>query len=327
MTITINENTINNKIFTKLPNDLFYKRENGVLKNGDIYNLTNNKHDDKLINILAYLSINKNMKNICGTSVEHIILACKMKPNANKGKSNDKVKQSIQYLIDNKYINLDIDITASKVKDCIMFSPFNVKGEFSMLYEDDYNLIMNYKDNKVSNTKLLTLFAYINQSIHKPEKNNGGIGQARVAFCGYNNISERIGLGSNTITKYNEILEKELNLITIFNAGRYIIKNKKIKKSIQLSNVYTLNRNGSMEEEFLQWKIDYKKQFPDRKIVKNLTMKERKFYGVMGSLIKKEINETITDKEIAKLNDMKIIENKKAQDRALTPDVKYSQNV
>lgn len=325
MTITIIEDTINKNTFVKLPNNLFYKKENEIKINGDIY--FDDRYDDKLISILTYLSFNKNFENICGTSMEHIVLNCKMKLNKNKGKSNDKVKQSIQYLVDKNYISADIDISKAKAKDCIMFSFSDVRDDFSMLYKNDYNSIMNYKGDKISNTKLLTLFAYINQSIHKPEKGSCGLNQARVAFCGYDNISERIGLGKNTITKYITILEEELNLITIFNAGRYIIRNGKNQKSIQLPNIYTLNRNGEMKEEFIHWKDDYKKQFPDRKIVNDMTTEEKKFYGIMGSLIKKERNKSITTREVIELDKMRATKNKKLQDRVLTADIKYNQNV
>jgi len=55
--------------FAKIPNNLFCKIS---------------KYDDKLIPTLTYLSLNKNFENICGTSIEHIVLNCKMKLNKNK---------------------------------------------------------------------------------------------------------------------------------------------------------------------------------------------------------------------------------------------------
>lgn len=314
------------KIYATLPSKLFTKKnkKDNVIC-GDI-KINEKEYDDRIVSIMCYLSINKNIKNICGTSIEKIIRFCDMKPNRAKGQTNDKFRQSLIYLVKKGYFVTDVPIEKVKLKENIEFTLPIINDNFSMLYEEDLINIINYcKSNKTSSTKLLTFFAYINQGMHKPENHSCGNSQARVYYPSYSTISKRTGTKDNTITKYIDILQNELKIITVFNAGRYVLLNKKDDKSFKLPNIYTLNRNGNNDDEFRAWKRDFKQQFPDRKIVRDFTSKEKKFYGKKGSLIKKEMDGVITNKERNQLNKIIAIEKEMVKDRNLSAEEKYNQ--
>lgn len=293
--------------FIKLSNSLFIptKEEKSLLQQID---------NSKLILVMCYLYINTNRKDIVKFTLEDMILESGYTVSTKKNRSVEQFKYILVQLQKLKLINSKYDFNEVKPKELISCTVLmNLENKFIQLFEEEKDIILNQKNEKVDNSKLLVFYCYIKSRIYRREKNLSIVatgGRAEVCYPSYETISNDLGCTDETIKKYSDILVK-LNLIRIDNPGFWYYsadKNKSIKESV---NFYALLFDSSEENAKLNLKegikyyktldINSNKVFTDsREYLHN----NRKLNGMLGSIIKKEKNGIATEEDINLKNEI-----------------------
>ena len=133
-------------------------------------------------------------------------------------------------------------------------------------------------------------------------------GRAEVAFPSFKTINEDLGITDDSIDKYNNILIA-LDLIRIASAGNWYFKDDPNHILKDSCNIYALfvdeeTTNLNLNEGVKYWKkldINSNKIFTDSKEYKN---NNKKLNGELGSIIKKEKQGTVTEKDIVRKNEI-----------------------
>lgn len=254
--------------FTMLPNLLFY----GATKEDK--SLFQECNDYKLLLVMDYLHINTNRLGISYFTIEDIIINYGLKPNNNKGKMNEQIKNILLLLQSKELITIEEDINDIKPKELIkcIYTGFekNKDGNYIKFTKVSYqamDYILSYSDTQIDNYKMLFYYSYICCRMRKRDKKsnkdincNGGV--AEVAFPSYTTITDDIALKDDTIKQYNDILS-ELNLIKIANCGLYYYREDKNKIVRETPNFYALV-NGYEDSELAYAIKLYKEKHNDR---------------------------------------------------------------
>ncbi|CDI50388.1 hypothetical protein BN906_02404 [Clostridium tetani 12124569] len=147
------------------------------------------------------------------------------------------------------------------------------KVKYFQLYQDHKEDILNYSKEKIDNVKLLNFYCYLRSRIYlhigKNSTANMEGGRAQVCFPSYETIKRDLGIKDRTITKYIEILDKDLNLIKIANAGLYYLKNDKNKIMRESTNIYTMTDIIAWDAELTQGIKQYKYKYKDERVFTN----------------------------------------------------------
>lgn len=297
--------------FTLLPNRI-------VLNTEEEPSIVNQIGDDKVILILDYLCGNLNKKGITSFSIERIVKYLGQKPNNNKGRINDKIKNIIKQMKEIKIIN-DIDpieFTAKEYVSCMLNSiEKNSKGDnvkFFKLHKHEIDKILSIKD--IDNMNLLKLYCYLKAMIYKRTDGRDIViygGKASSCYPSYEQIHKDIGISDMKIKQYVDMLV-EINLIRYNNCGLYYHKNNP-KIIIEGRNSYVLYTEGET------WEIELKESlklgrklmeekgyvFVNNKKEKVIRKQSRVANGKKGYLKKQlnngEISEEEYQKEIEKM--------------------------
>jgi len=289
-------------MYIKLSRLLFYGLDNQEDKS--ILKLVKKKY--KIIHVMCYLYINRNLQGISLFSVNDIITYCGVVPKHGKGKSIEQFKNILLQLHNTNIIKIEslpID-RADTLNKCKIL--IDLSSNYFELEENHLDMINKYvplnentetKEEKVDNTKLLLFYCYILARMYiRPKNDKDRVrtgGKTEVCYPSYDTINLDTGLSSSTINKYNQILI-ELDLIRIANAGQYYYKSDKKKKKdfYDSPNTYTLYND--------QWKDNLEQAIQIYKQNSNLIFTEKRnreksmnqlngSINKLGSLIKKGI--------------------------------------
>lgn len=210
----------NKKLFVKVPNNMVRENKNidSVSKDQGVLPVA----------VYCYIASEENYKGVCKITLREILEFFKYKPDNHKGKINEKLRDSYNWLVSNDYIN-HISGDAKKIDNLIKCTINKPEKLFTMI---DYENL-----GKINNPDELILYAsLLSRMKHSKECEITG------SFCypTIQIISEDIGLSDKTIKKLlNDLQEKEL--IIYGNIG-YIQKGDCGK--ILANNVYALDQDS-----------------------------------------------------------------------------------
>lgn len=134
-------------------------------------------------------------------TLEELITSCGLKPNANKGKSNDIFKSILIRLIELNIIEeLDNSITKGSAKSNIKCRFVNEQKEGWFKVEpNEFNAIMNYKGSKIDNIKLYNVFSILKSTINS---------SVNYSFITKGQIMECLGMAKERLNNYLDILQE-----------------------------------------------------------------------------------------------------------------------
>lgn len=295
---------IYNDYYTMLPNDLLIPTKNKET-NEITESLIKESKDSKILLVLDYFYTNTNRKGISIFSLEDMIIQLGYKPNTNKGKTNDKFKNIIKFLLHKEIITgINIsEITPKQINYCTM-NMFDIKDDkpinFFILKQLEKDKIFSVSNK--DNLEILKLYCYLKARIYNRCSNysiqiQGG--KAESCYPTYNTIEHDININQNSISEYIKILS-DLNMIRYGNNNLYYIPPNKddVKESSNHYVLYDENGNWELElKESLKWG---KKLLIDKGAVflkRNPNYKTTKQINGMKGQLKKQLNQCKISKE------------------------------
>lgn len=211
--------------------------------------------------VYIYLIVRCGLDNIVTLSINSLITWLGLKPNRNKGKINDQIKELLNNFIKDGYLLVNGEINDSNYFDVQLTNKmFDVNNSFALIYLDEIYSILKYKE-KVKNVNLnigilLLVFCYLRWKIPKRDrtikngltKDEDKINKPEAYNCYYSDIAEYIGVNERSVSKAIDIL-RELNLIRYKTLPRKKKDNKWITCTTIFVNYYKRYRiNDSIEE-------------------------------------------------------------------------------
>lgn len=293
-------NVKNNKRFTKIPNIVLY-----TYGNKDKSVLEEMNYNCKTVLIIDYLYTIIDLDGISRFSLEDMIISCGYKTDTAKGGTNERFKSIMVGLIKLGYISCEADFNKIKIKDLIKCKlKFDISSNFSIMYKSVKEKI--YSVQGVDKAQLFTYYCYINARMHRRGAVDSKIsGEYEYTYFGFDSVYNYLKITDKALVKYNDILV-ELDLIRYKNFGATYHKDAKYKTTRLVPNFYTLfegceeRAKRNLNEGFKLYK--YKDENDGKKYTdKPLESDNRVIGGKKGSLVKKEMNGTITDDEMAEL--------------------------
>lgn len=202
--------------------------------------ITNKELEKKRVGVFAYLKIRCGLDDVVGFTVPNMVRWCGGKPDRGMNGTSEKYLVAMDELVDEGYITYLSDKSRSKYMECKFNTDYYYEdclNGYAGIYIDEIEKIMQYKkkytkDNTVTNTSILLVFAYLRHMIRrrpnelKPEERTlEGIKERKErcpeAFYSYiKDIADEIGLSTKTVSKIIDILEKDLKLIVTDRAYR-----------------------------------------------------------------------------------------------------------
>lgn len=202
--------------------------------------ITNKELEKKRVGVFAYLKMRCGLDDVVGFTVPNMVRWCGGKPDRGMNGTSEKYLVAMDELVDEGYITYLSDKSRSKYMECKFNTDYYYKdclNGYAGIYIDEIEKIMQYKkkytkDNTVTNTSILLVFAYLRHKIVrrpnelKPEERTlEGIKERKErcpeAFYSYiKDIADEIGLSTKTVSKIIDILEKDLKLIVTDRAYR-----------------------------------------------------------------------------------------------------------
>ncbi|WP_373205914.1 hypothetical protein [Clostridium tertium] len=278
--------------YSKITNKLFYTNkedEESILK------IINN---NKVVLVMHYLYL---LTNRCGkatVSLDFLIEECGYKVDKDSRKSFknivDKLKElGYIYFTEISKSNEVIEIDTNKL---------NVDKEFFVVEDEELELIRANTEDIREFINVVKVYYYLKARIYKKQDDTILDCRSQSTFNPYLDIANRTLISERNIKKYIDILQ-EINLIKYDNLGyKYRVDN--IQAKTECANVYVLIK-VSKDEETLNY--DLKEGLKAQELYYNdkgfiVTKKgykdnDKKRNGIFGSLIKKENNNSLTEKE------------------------------
>lgn len=237
-------------VYSRIPNGFFYN--DSLIKNVG----------KNALMVYDALYIRKGLDNIVSVSLEYLVEYCGYKPNRNKGKSNDIIKDAIYKLEDSGYIKI-IDKEKMLPKNLILLTlESDLDRNYTMLKRSEIEKILSTKS-KMDKHNLLNVYMYLKSRMHKKQKGksmevHGGLPET--CFPTHDKIIEDLGVSKHSISKIIVELDK-LNLIRYDNCGNWYDKKK--EKWNASSNIYTLytEHEEIYKNRLKEAKKNYKKYY------------------------------------------------------------------
>lgn len=241
---------------------------------------------DKRIIVYSYLCSRRALDDSVAFSINELVKWTGLIPNYHEGKINHKYLDYLELLYHYGYFESCPDFIKLKTikgngeyyyKAQLNIAKFDVPNEFGIIYFDELQRIINFKEelknirdekgnkieidtSRLSSAYILLLLAYIRVNI------NRSVDKPRCCFRLYKTISEDIGLSERYITRIVEILDV-MNIIkfTDYKRKRYkndngtygfittpkIFADYRIFKKDANNNVY-IDQNYDYQSEFQQ---------------------------------------------------------------------------
>lgn len=278
--------------YSKIMNKLFYTNEEGK---ESILKIVN---DNKVVLVMHYLYLLTNRVGEVTVSLDYLIKKCGYKADKDSRKSFknilDKLKElGYIYFTEINKSNEVIEIDTNKL---------NVDKEFFVVEDEELELIRANTEDIREFINVVKVYYYLKARIYK--KNDDSVLDARSqsTFNSYSDIANRTLISEMNIKKYIDRLQ-EINLIKYDNLG-YKYRADNIQAKTECANVYVLTKvsvdedtlKDDLKEGLKQQELYYedKGYLITRKGYKN---NDKKLNGTYGSLIKKEKNNSLTEKE------------------------------
>lgn len=191
--------------------------------------------DNKRIGILSYLRIHCGLNDVVGFTVADMVEWNGMKPKRGADKTNGKFLSIVDDLSNRGYLTYLTEVNQSSFIKCKLDMEHyyeKCSEGYAVVYLDELEKIMNYKENSISSFIILLVFAYFRNKIKrrpnelKPEERtleNIKLRQQRMPDAFDSNITtiaKEIGIHKQTLSKAIDILENELKLIITDRAYR-----------------------------------------------------------------------------------------------------------
>jgi hypothetical protein len=181
-------------------------------------------------------------------------------------------------------INIEEYTTKSKIDLYYADEYIDKQGTFTMLYDKEFNKIINYcNNNKVDKYLMLNLFLYIIKKINNNEKDE----DYKLCYPSIQKIAEVLKISETTVLKYIKILRDDIELLYYDNVGYKIVNGKYKETNIFYSKMedkdYVIQRIKKEQENKSITSID--------KPTKNKLNQKRSLKQKINILIKK-INKT-----------------------------------
>jgi len=303
-----NADVENIKVFTKIPNFALYK-----YGEYDVSIVEQFSYNCKVVQVLDYLYRKLNRFDwTVGFCLEGMIEFCGYKPDTRRCQSNDIFKSILLRMIQLGYISTNYDITKIKPKNYLECKlTIDYSSNFSIIYDDVRDKI--YSVDGVDKAQLFAYYCYINARMHR-RSNDEGVsesgGQYEYTYFGFKGVYDNLKITDKAIVKYNDILVS-LDLIRYENFGTYYFKDDPKSTTRLTPNFYTLfdgdesKARKNLAEGYKLYKITEGGNaiFTDKPLV----MDNRSIGGEKGSLMKKEMNGTITTEETERLKQIEEI--------------------
>lgn len=296
------------RFFTKIPNLAMYTGKDS----NDKSILSDMEYNCRVLQVLDYLYYVVDVRGVSRFSVESLVLFCGYKPDNHKGRSNDIFKSILCRLNELGYIKSDYDFDKVKPKDHMECKlTIDYSSNFSIIYDDVRDKI--YSVDGVDKAQLFAYYCYINARMHR-RSNDEGVsesgGQYEYTYFGFKSVYDNLKITDKAIVKYNDILVS-LDLIRYENFGTYYFKDDPKSTTRLTPNFYTLfdgdegKARKNLAEGYKLYKITEGGNaiFTDKPLV----MDNRSIGGEKGSLMKKEMNGTITTEETERLKQIEEI--------------------
>ena len=303
-----NADVENIKVFTKIPNFALYK-----YGEYDVSIVEQFSYNCKVVQVLDYLYRKLNRFDwTAGFCLEGMIEFCGYKPDTHRGQSNDIFKSILLKMIQLGYISTNYDITKIKPKNYLECKlTIDYSSNFSIIYDDVRDKI--YSVEGVDKAQLFAYYCYINARMHRRSKDEGvseSGGQYEYTYFGFKGVYDNLKITDKAIVKYNDILVS-LDLIRYENFGTYYFKDDPKSTTRLTPNFYTLfdGDEGKARKNLVEGYKLYKIVEGGNRIFtdKPLVMDNRSIGGEKGSLMKKEMNGTITTEETERLKQIEEI--------------------
>jgi hypothetical protein len=254
--------------FVKLPNDLFYKKEN---EGNSILKQINN---NKVVMILDYIYTSTNRKNITKFTLEDMVISCGFKCDTHKKSNNEQFREILAQLKELRIIKSEYEMKDIKINQMITCTlEIDLSNKFIQIYDSERDKILNQNNIKIDNIKLFIYYCYLKSRIYKRSEEEGLLairgGRAEVTWVSYYKINDDLGLSHETIKKYNDVLVN-INLIRIGDAGKWHYLEDKTKQMKDSANIYAL-----YDVEEGEWILNLKEGI---KYYKKLKVNEDKEY-------------------------------------------------
>ncbi|SDL32251.1 hypothetical protein SAMN05216497_11930 [Clostridium cochlearium] len=301
-------------IYNQISNSIFWGLNGDADKS--ILKITK---DYKTLLILDFIAENQTYQEQCMFTIEYFLEQYGLSKNANSSNFKD-VKKILTTLEELKLIRCvnGEDLSKVSLKKFIVLDIRNLievknggKINYFQLYRNDKEDILAYDKEKIDNVKLLNFYCYLRSRIHwhtnKTSTANMTGGRAQVCFPSYETIKRDLKIEDRTITKYIEILDKDLNLIKVANPGLYCLKNDKNKITRESPNIYTMTDIIAWDAELKEGIKQYKYKYKDERVFTNSRKyknNNKKANGYVARIEYLEQQGKATEKQIEKKNSL-----------------------
>lgn len=288
-------------IFSKVGNNLFYG-----LNNDKERSILKEINDNKVIIILHNLYLLTNRKGKANITINYLIEECGYKIAKN---TQIQFKDILIKLKDIKLIDIDKAIKSYTSMISIDTNKLNIDNNFFIVEDEEIRIIKYNTTNVKEFLNTIKVYYYLKARVNKG--NNVAIngGKSQTTFNTYEDISKYTLISEANIKKYINKLQS-IDLIKYDSLGyKYKIDNIKLKT--ECANIYALTRiskefiDADLKEGLKQQKYYYEeKGYIITK--KGYKANNKQLAGEYGSLIKKEKNNKLTDKEKERLKTIRL---------------------
>lgn len=302
-------------IYNQITNSIFYGLGGDDKKS--VFKITK---DYKTLQILDWIAENQTYQDECMFTLEYLTQQIGYSIKDSKSKIIKDIRKILATLEELKLIKCTNGEDLGKVafKKFIVLDVRKIiekkgveKVNYFQLYQNDKEDILNYSKEKIDNVKLLNYYCYLRSRMYwhtgKMETEMFTGGRAQVCFPSYETITRDTLIDNRTITKYNKILEKDLNLIAIGNPGKYYMAKDKNKITYESPNIYTMQEILSYDHELKEGIKQYWFHYKDERVkagkhIKNNKMKKANGYVTRIGYLEKQGK--ATEKQIEKKNSL-----------------------
>lgn len=233
-----------------IPNRILSVRdeENNFTSTGSYFDLTK---DDKIIRVIYELLIGRNLRNVCKTTLEDLIISCGYKSNK---ESQAIFKLLLRSMNNNKIIELSND--NMKPKELVYIDVQNIvdksKSEFTILTSKELDMIdCCSKDNREKMTLLKTYF-FIKIMCHKREDKT----MKGLMSLDFGESAQYCAISYDYITKFTKVTDVNKAIAKLAENGlidynNYLIYKTKKDKKKDSTNIYVVAELEGFDEELI----------------------------------------------------------------------------
>lgn len=247
-------------IYAVIPKDLIYNKD---------------LNENRII-VYSYFSIRQGLDDTVGFSCNHLVEWCGYAIDYHKGRINDKLKDLIETMCNDKYFILDGKISSDLLTIAILnMEKFCPDSQFAIIYYDEIQKIKDFKKlinddkekNRMSSAILLLILSYLRMNMLRRQEGYIGKESDKPEFCYryYIDIEKDIGISSRYISRAIGILIK-LDLLAKQEIPRYKDEHDNWHTEVTLFvNKYKYDKQGRLDQKYnyqqeLQWGMDYIKE-------------------------------------------------------------------